>query len=73
MIASVFAREGARVDYPATLPTARLRGDRVMTGRAALRLMGGAAAARDLSRSQNFFSDSSFEKRRRAEYPAIKS
>jgi len=44
-----------------------------MTGRAALRLMGGAAVARDLSRSQNFFSDSSFAKRLRAEYPAIKS
>jgi hypothetical protein len=44
-----------------------------MPGRYALRPMGGAALAQDFPPSQTFFSDSSFAKRRRAEYPAIKS
>jgi hypothetical protein len=64
-------RRGARVDDPATLPTARC--EVIESGEPPYGLWAGAAVARDLSRSQNFFSDSSFAKRRRAEYPAITS
>jgi hypothetical protein len=35
--------------------------------------MGGAAVAQDFPPCQTFFNDSSFAKRRRAEYPVIKS